>query len=114
MPALNSAQLDLLANGSPDRLGALVSAAGATINNNTTAAPFTLEPGAPLLLVASAQCFVRGGTSAAVQANVSHTDANFGVPLAANTPRIFILKDTEAFLAAAGPAAFNLAVFRLR
>lgn len=114
MPALNASQLDLLIRGSPDRLGALVSAAGATINNNTTASPFVLELGAPLLLVASAQCFVRGGTSNAVQADVSHTAANFGIPLAANTPTVFILKDTEAFLAAAGPAAFNLAIFRLR
>jgi hypothetical protein len=114
MPALNAAQLDMLSKGSPDRLGALVSAAGATINNNTTAAPFVLELGAPLMLVASAQCFVRGGISNAVQADVSHTAANFGIPLAANVPYILILKDTEAFLAAAGPAAFNLAVFRLR
>lgn len=111
-PSQSNALL-LLQSGSHQYLGTLVSGAGATINNSTTATPFAIPTGAVLLVQASAQCFFRAGTTLGQTASGTFTANDIGVSLGVNEKRLIMLKDAEAFIAAAGPAAFNLAVWRL-
>ncbi len=98
-------------NGSPLKIGTIVSAGGASTTNASTGAPFTLQSGDMIDVVcdAAATCIE------AASASTTITAAGYGVPQASGTERFWILAGTSSVtFACAGAGAFNCAVFRMQ
>lgn len=103
--------LFLRLNGTPVRKGVIVSAAGASTTNSSTATPFTITSGDVFEIVCDASAFcVEGATASA-----TYTNAAFGVPISAGSSRSFVFAagSSTTTLACAGAAAFNCAAFRM-
>jgi hypothetical protein len=80
-PPQSPGQLLLLLNGTPSKLGTLVSAAGATVSNSTTGTPFaTVVVGGVYLIWCDADVYFNANGGTAV---VAATSANAGQPLTA-------------------------------
>jgi hypothetical protein len=95
-------------NGVPVALGVLTTA-GTTISNTTTAAPFTLVGGSVIRVVCDAAAFVRVGTTA----SSDYTSAVFGEPMAVGAVRFFVLQMSDTAIAVdttGGAANCNVAV----
>lgn len=91
--------------GSPTALGVLTTA-GASVNNATTAAPFTLRGGAVVRLVSDLACVVIiGGTASNVI-----TSAQYGTPLVAGVPLILIVPEAATQISVMAAAAVNVNV----
>ncbi|HEY1087544.1 MAG TPA: hypothetical protein VGE37_07615 [Archangium sp.] len=105
----SGAVLDLLLAGVPVKAG-VITTAGASTTNGTTAVPFTLAGGSVIEVVADAACVLTvGGT-----ASTTITNAAYGRPLAVGVPQRFCLRDTDTTIAVAGAGATNVAVFVMR
>lgn len=103
-------QLFTLLNGTPVALGVLTTA-GTTISNSTTAVPFTVTGGTVLRVVCDAAAFVRIGTTA----SSDYTSAVFGEPMPLGVAKWFVLRDADTSIAVdttGGAANCNVAVMR--
>lgn len=103
--------LFLRLNGTPVRKGVIVSAAGASTTNSSTATPFTITSGDVYEVVCDAAAFcIEGATASA-----TYTAAAFGVPIPAAGSRFYVFAagTSTTTLACAGAAAFNCAAFRM-
>ena len=103
---LTEALATILLSGTPVRAG-VITTAGASTTNASTAAPFTLAAGSVIEVIADAACVVTIGASA----STSYTNAAFGRPCAIGVPQRFILRNSDTTIAVAGAGATNLAVF---
>lgn len=99
----------MLLNGVPVRLG-VITTAGASTTNATTATPFTITGGTVLMVTCDAAAVVTVGSSA----STTYTNAAFGTVMATGTPRWFILRDTDTTIAVAASGAVNCAVHVMR
>lgn len=108
-PPQSPGQLLLLLNGTPSKLGTLVSAAGATVSNSTTGTPFTVTVGGVYLAWCDADVYFNAAGGTAV---VAATSANAGQPLVAKERHWWVA--TSDAISAIGSAAFNCAVFRMK
>lgn len=98
-----------LLNGVPERLG-VITTAGASTTNASTASPFTVTGGSVLMVTCDiAAVFTVGAT-----ASTAYTNAAFGTVMAAGVPRFFILRPTDTTIAVAAAAAVNCAVHVMR
>lgn len=107
--------LQLLSKGVPVRQG-VITTAGASTTNTSTAAPFTIPAGAVVMVIADAACVVAVGVAGLTVNNV-YTATNMGVPMAIGVPQIFALRDGPApdtTIAIMGAAAVNAVVFIMR
>ncbi len=106
---LNTTETIQVLNGSPQRIGQIVSPDGGTFNNWTTATPFDAGFGPMLSLVCSTRGHVANGTS-------SDTTANGGEwPVAFDEKYFTLLKvdeNTIAYMPDAGSGTCQ--VYRLR
>jgi len=103
--------------GEPQSLGVLVSAAGASITNATTAAPFTISattlPLRTLVVQCDATAFVGFGATCGTTLAASSGCVRLGT----TSPKgdgTFVIDDTTTAINAAGPAAFNCTVSKVR
>lgn len=101
----NQVAINTLLNGVPVRLG-VITTAGASTTNASTAAPFAIVGGSVLEVTADAACVVNVGASAS---NV-YTSPVFGRPLAAGVPTRFMLRDTDTVVAVMGAVAVNVVI----
>jgi hypothetical protein len=103
--------LMMLLNGEPTKLGVLTST-GTSVNETTTAVPFTVTAGSVLLFKCDAgSANVGGGTTCE---NLI-TDANHRYQLAnAFDPYFLVLKSTHICLDAPAATTINCAVFRMQ
>lgn len=105
--------LSLWINGEPKTVGVITSA-GASTTNATTAAPFTITtatvPTRVVTLQADATAFC--GFSATCGTTLATANGCFRLG-AADPPRVVILQDATTAMNCAGPAAFNVVVTRL-
>ena len=95
-------------NGVPVALGVLTTA-GTTISNSTTAVPFTITGGTVIRVVCDAAAFVRVGTTA----SSDYTSAVFGEPMATGAAKWFVLRMSDTAIAVdttGGAANCNVAV----
>lgn len=98
----------LALNGSPNLVGTIV--ATTTKNNSDTATPFTIKPGAAVMLQSDTAVYVRAGEAA----TLTVTTAN-GFLLAANEKFTLLLHPDETYLACLAVAGTsNVKVFQLR
>lgn len=74
-------------NGEPSRLGVLTST-GTSVNQGTTATPFTIPSGAVLKIICDVKAFVTVGTTA----SANYTATTLGHPVLADTPYYVILQ----------------------
>jgi len=106
--------LSLWLNGEPKTVGVIVSAAGASTTNASTAAPFGITtatvPTRVITLQADATAFC--GFSATCGTTLPTANGCFRLG-AADPPRVVILQDATTAMNCAGPAAFNVVVTRL-
>lgn len=95
MSARLNAQLNFLQklNGSPQLLGTLVST-GTSVNNSSTATPFTIAAGAVVLLQPTAAGYIRTGKTTALAAA-----STTSVKLAADEKYLLLLQSDEAYVA---------------
>lgn len=96
-------------NGVPVRLG-VITTAGASTTNATTASPFTVTGGTVIRVTCDAAAVFTIGSSA----STSYTNAAFGDVMATGTPRYFVLRETDTTIAVAAAAAVNCAVHVMR
>lgn len=92
-------------NGVPVRLG-VITTAGASTTNASTASPFTVVSGSVLMVTCDATAVFTIGASA----STTYTNAAFGTVMAAGIPRYFVLRTTDTAIAVAAAAAVNCAV----
>jgi len=100
-------------NGSPNRMGVITSA-GASTTNATTAAPFTITRGESLMVVCDQPAFCRELLTGTV-ASSSYTSADFGRPMEAGKSWYVIAgagSGTTSFACVAA-VAFNCVFFEL-
>ncbi len=98
-------------NGSPSKLGVIVSAGGSSTTNASTLTPFTLASGDMIDVVCDAAAVCIEGSTA----STTITSSAYGVPQALGIERFWILAGTSSVtFACAGAAAFNCAVFRMQ
>jgi hypothetical protein len=95
-------------NGVPVRLG-VITTAGASTTNASTAAPFTIAGGTVIEVIADAACVITIGATA----NNGYTNAAMGRPMAIGVPQRFVLRDTDTTIAIMGAGATNAVVFSL-
>lgn len=114
-------RLYLLSFGEPVAVGVLASAAGASINNATTAAPFSMPAASTMSgQVITVQCdaVAHVGFGATTCGTTLATSPGCFRVSAAGDPLVVIVQDTTTGATnkvnAAGPAAFNCVVNRLR
>ena len=104
--------LFLLLNGTPVALGVIVSAAGASTTNASTAAPFTITSGSVLRVVCDIACVLNVGATA----STTITSSNYGKPCAAGVECFVVVPEqTSAItlsMAASGACNANVAVMR--
>jgi hypothetical protein len=103
---LTEAQATILLNGTPVRAG-VITTAGASTTNATTASAFAIPAGSVIEVIADAACVVTIGASA----STSYTNAAFGRPCAIGVPQRFILRNSDTTIAVAAGVAVNVAVF---
>lgn len=102
-------QLVRLLNGTPTKVGTLVSAAGATISNAATSTPFTITAGQVYLVWCDlAVSFNAAGGTAVIAAS----NANASVPLVASEKFYWVANSTA--ISAIGSGAFNCAVYQMK
>lgn len=102
---LTEATLLIQLNGAPVRLG-VITTAGASTTNATTASPFTVVGGSALMVTCDAAAVFTIGSSA----STTYTNAAFGTVMATGVPRYFVLRNTDTAIAVASAAAVNCAV----
>lgn len=105
----NDLSLALLLNGVPVRAG-VITTAGASTTNASTASPFTIAGGSVIEVIADAACVVTIGATA----SNSYTNAAMGRPMAIGVPQRFVLRDTDTTIAIMGAGATNAVVFVMR
>lgn len=99
---------ELLLSGVPVRIG-VITTAGASTTNATTASAFTIPGGSVLEVIADAACVVTIGATA----STAYTNAAFGRPCAVGVPQRFVLRNSDTTIAVAAGAAVNVAVFAM-
>lgn len=101
-----------LTNGVPVYIGTLVSGAGATINNATTAAPFVLATLCPSRVL-QVDCDLASQVGIQATCSATITNAAYAPTQAAhqNPRQSYILRDTDTNICASGGGALNCAVF---
>lgn len=92
-------------NGVPVPLG-VITTAGASTTNATTASAFTIVGGSVLMVTCDASAVVSVGATA----SVTYTNASFGTVMSSGVPRYFALRDSDTSMAVAAAAAVNCAV----
>jgi hypothetical protein len=80
-------------NGVPERIGVLTST-GTSVNQSTTASPFTITGGTVLEVVCDGAGFLNVGATS----SSDYTNANFGRPVITGGSRWFVLRDTDTNL----------------
>ena len=111
----SSAMMQILSKGVPVRQG-VITTAGVSTTNTSTATPFTIPAGAVIMVIADAACVVAVGI-AGLSVNNVYTAANMGVPMAIGVPQLFALRDgptPDTTVAIMGAAAVNAVVFVMR
>ena len=98
-------------NGSPTKIGVITSA-GASTTNASTATPFTIVGGDTIDILCDAAAFCIEGATA----SNTYTAATLGVPQGAGVDRFWLSKATTATttFACFGAAAFNCAFFQMQ
>ena len=99
----------LMLNGVPERIG-VITTAGASTTNATTASAFTVFGGTVIMVTCDAAAVFTVGSSA----STSYTNAAFGTVMAAGAPRYFVLRDSDSTVSVAAAAAVNCAVHVMR
>lgn len=104
-------QLLLLLNGTPTKVGTLVATGGASINNSTTATPFTIELDGVYMSQCDGAANVNpaGGTASA-----TITSANYGPRVAATDPPFTWRATSTAISEIPTSGAVSCAIWRLR
>lgn len=95
-------------NGVPVRLG-VITTAGASTTNASTASPFVIPGGTVLEVIADAACVITIGATA----SNGYTNVAMGRPMAIGVPQRFVLRDTDTTIAIMGAGATNAVVFAL-
>ena len=103
------AQMLLLLNGAPVRLG-VITTAGSSTTNATTASAFTITGGSVLMVTCDAAAVLAVGSSV----STSYTNSAFGLVMSTGVPRWIIMRDTDTSLAVAAAATVNCAVHVMR
>lgn len=97
-----------LLNGVPVKIGVLTTA-GASTTNATTAVPFTVTGGTILKVTCDAAAIITIGSAA----STSYTNAAFGDVMAIGVSKYFVLRPSDTAIAVAGAGATNCAVFAM-
>ena len=104
----------LLVNGEPATVGVLTSA-GASVTNSTTAVSFSLPTASIIGQVLTVQCDATAyvGFSSTCGTTAATSNGCFRVG-ASDPPKVVVVRDAQTAINAAGPAAFNCIVNKLQ
>lgn len=97
--------------GEPVRLGVLISTSPTSVNNSTTATPFTLPVGGVLKVLCNAKAFITPGATA----SATYTDPLLGHPALADAPYYLTpLNATTQIASLAATGTTNCTVWHMR
>lgn len=108
-PSMTEAMLLVRLNGVPAKLG-VITTAGVSTTNVTTATPFTVANGSVLKVTCDAAAVFTIGSSA----STSYTNAAFGAVMAAGVAQYFVIRDGDNTVAVASAVTVNCAVHNMQ